>query len=172
MTERDRPYEEKMVSFEEQIRALKWEIKNKNAYIEDLSRQLEDKLVYGENERYDSIKGHLTSLEKQIETLKRNNPTMEHLEQTIEGWITGLPRGSSSLQRKLEAGTLRLKEDVLYSSMLEKLRYAQELFSQEIHSIEMSNPGFKLPSHSKIIEILAAGNTKIGKVNAEGYVEI
>ena len=60
--------------------------------------------------RYDDIKLHLASLEKQIETLKTKNANMEGLEIMIEGWISGLPRGSNP-QRKLEAGSLRIKED-------------------------------------------------------------
>lgn len=90
----------------------------------------------------------------------------------IEGWISGLPRGSL-LQRKLESGTLRMKEDELYLSMLEKLRYAQDMFSFEMRELEKNNPGVTLPAKSKILEILGANNTKVSRVNAaNGVIEI
>jgi hypothetical protein len=53
---------------------------------------------------------------------------MINLEQTIDAWVVGLP--SCKLQQRLELGTLRLKEDEHYHSMVEKLRYAQDLYSQ------------------------------------------
>ena len=72
------------------------------------------------------------------------------LEQSIEGWITGLPHGSA-LQRKLEIGTLRMKEDELYISMLEKMKYAKDLFNFEMAELKRLNPGINLPAQSKIL---------------------
>ena len=96
---------------------------------------------------------------------------MEMLETMVEGWISGLPSGSL-LQRKLEAGTLRTKEDELYVSMQEKLRYSQDLFRFEMEQLQKANPGLNFPAKSKILEILSASNTKVGKVNASGMIEI
>jgi hypothetical protein len=56
--------------------------------------------------------------------------------------------------------------------MVDKLRYAQDLFSSEMAELQRKHPDLNLPSKSKILEILAAGNTKVGKVNATGLIEI
>ncbi len=56
--------------------------------------------------------------------------------------------------------------------MLDKLRYAQDLFAVEIAEIQRVNPNFNLPAKSKILEILSASNTRVGGVKASGIVEI
>lgn len=134
LEDRNKPYEEKILQLEVECDALKKELIAKNAYIQDLSRQMERGLATSKSTgRFDSIQTHILSLEKQIEALKAKNGNMEALENMIEGWISGLP--NCYLQQKLEAGTLRLKEDQLYVSMLEKLRYAQDLFAYEMREL-------------------------------------
>ena len=72
---------------------------------------------------------------------------MEDLEGMVEGWIIGLPRGSL-LQRKLEAGAMRAKEDEHYLNMQGKLKYAKALFEKEVKELEQRNPSLRLQSRS------------------------
>ncbi len=67
LEEKNKPYEEKIVQLQIENEGLKKELLSKNGYIQDLSRQIEQGLASSRaTGRYDSIQGHLASLEKQI----------------------------------------------------------------------------------------------------------
>lgn len=80
LQDKNRPYEEEILQLRVQVDSLQKELAHKNAYIQDLSRELEGQLSSNRSQgRYDDIKLHLASLEKQIESLKSKNATMEGL---------------------------------------------------------------------------------------------
>ena len=60
-----------------------------------------------------------------------------------------------------------MKEDDLHKSMVEKLKYAQDMFRCELAEIQKTNPSFNLPSKSKILDLLAATNTSV-QINISG----
>ena len=83
---------------------------------------------------------------------------MQVLEETVDSWICSLPKSNSKLQKKLEAGTIRLKEDDHYRSMVEKLKMAQDLYSTEIKDLERqiqqkggNCTNIQLPTRNKVL---------------------
>lgn len=86
----------------------------------------------------------------------------------VKGWIEGLPQ-TSQLKRIVQAGSLRQKEDEHYLSMKSKLEDAQHLFKSEMQQLRYTHPHLNLPFESKILDLLASKNTRVGKVDAQGY---
>lgn len=62
-----------------------------------------------------------------------------------------------------------MKEDNLYKAMVDKLKYAQDMFQFEIAEMQRTHPSFNLLSKSKILDMLAAPNTSV-HANVSGVV--
>jgi hypothetical protein len=54
--------------------------------------------------------------------------------------------------------------------MVSKMKYAQTLFQNEMADFAARNSGVVFPAKSKILDILAAPNTKVSNVNINGIV--